>query len=125
MNFKKIENLSAIVMIVAFFLPWLSMGIFSLSGYKAATLGGSATLLFLIPILAVVLLVNDVQSFFDDVKTKYLTYATALIPLVYIVSRIFSMGGDFFQAASIGIYLTLLASVIMLLGAFGIVKLPE
>ena len=125
MNFKKIENLSAIVMLVAFFLPWLSMGIFSLSGYKAATMGGVATLLFLIPILAVVVLVNDVQSFFDDVKTKYLTYVTALIPLIYIVSRIVDMGGQFFQGASIGIYLTLLASVTMLLGAFGIVKLPE
>lgn len=112
-------------MLVAFFLPWLSMGIFSLSGYKAATMGGVATLLFLIPILAVVVLVNDVQSFFDDVKTKYLTYVTALIPLIYIVSRIVDMGGQFFQGASIGIYLTLLASVTMLLGAFGIVKLPE
>ena len=70
-------------------------------------------------------LFSEIQSFFDDVKTKYLTYVTALIPLIYIVSRIVDLGGDFFQAASIGIYLTLLASVTMLLGAFGIVKLPE
>lgn len=125
MNFKKIENLSAIAIIIAFFLPWLNMGIFSLSGYQTASIGGSATLLFLIPLLAIVVLVNDVQGFLDDNKTKYLTYVTAGIPLIYIISRIFDLGGDFFEITSIGTYLTLAASITMLLGAIGVVKLPE
>ena len=87
------------------------MGIFSLSGYQTASIGGSATLLFLIPLLAIVVLVNDVQGFLDDNKTKYLTYVTAGIPLIYIISRIFDLGGDFFEITSIGTYLTLAASI--------------
>ena len=123
MNFKKIQNLSAVLMVFAFFLPWISMGFISLSGYKVASLGGGATWFFLIPTLAIMVLVNDVQCFLDDKKTKYLTYTTAVIPMICIASVIWgSLMGDmkgveeFFEWASIGIYLTFLASVSMLHG---------
>ena len=125
MNIKKIENFCAVALIVAFFLPWMSMGFVSISGYKAATLGGSATLIFVIPLLSIVVLANDSMNFLDDDKSKYLTYATAGVPIVYILSRVINMGGDFFSGASIGIYLTLIAAVAMLLAALGKIKFPE
>lgn len=125
MNFKKIENLSAILMIVSFFLPWVSLGILSATGFKVASMGGAGTLLFVIPLLAIVVLANDVLSFLDVDKSKYLAYLTAVVPLIYIIYRLIKGGSTFFELASIGIYLTLIASVLMILGASGKIKLPE
>ena len=126
MNFKKIENLSAILMIVSFFMPWLSLGMFgSATGFKVASMGGAGTLLFVIPLLAIVVLANDVLSFLDVDKSKYLAYLTAVVPLIYIIYRLINAGSTFFELASIGIYLTLIASVLMILGASGKIKLPE
>ena len=125
MNFKKIENLSAILMVVSFFMPWVSLGIVSATGFKVASMGGAGTLLFVIPLLAIVVLANDVLSFLDVDKSKYLAYLTAVVPLIYIIYRLIKGGSSFFELASIGIYLTLIASVLMILGASGKIKLPE
>ena len=126
MNFKKIENLSAILMVVSFFMPWLSLGMLgSATGFKVASIGGAGTLLFVIPLLALVVLANDVLSFLDVDKSKYLAYLTAVVPLIYIIYRLIKAGSSFFELASIGIYLTLIASVLMILGASGKIKLPE
>ena len=126
MNFKKIENLSAILMVVSFFMPWLSLGMLgSATGFKVASMGGAGTLLFVIPLLAIVVLANDVLSFLDVDKSKYLAYLTAVVPLIYIIYRLIKAGSSFFELASIGIYLTLIASVLMILGASGKIKLPE
>tara|TARA_B100000282_G_C31715891_1_gene483508 strand:- start:585 stop:965 length:381 start_codon:yes stop_codon:yes gene_type:complete len=126
MNFKKIENLSAILMVVSFFMPWLSLGMLgSATGFQVASIGGAGTLLFVIPLLAIVVLANDVLSFLDVDKSKYLAYLTAVVPLIYIIYRLIKAGSGFFELASIGIYLTLIASVLMILGASGKIKLPE
>ena len=126
MNFKKIENLSAILVIVSFVMPWLSLGMFgSATGFKVASMGGAGTLLFVIPLLAIVVLANDVLNFLDVDKSKYLAYLTAVVPLIYIIYRLINAGSTFFELASIGIYLTLIASVLMILGASGKIKLPE
>ena len=126
MNFKKIENLSAILMVVSFFMPWLSLGMLgSATGFQVASIGGAGTLLFVIPLLAIVVLANDVLSFLDVDKSKYLAYLTAVVPLIYIIYRLIKAGSTFFELASIGIYLTLIASVLMILGASGKIKLPE
>ena len=125
MNFKKIENLSAVLMVVSFFLPWVSLGILSATGFKVASMGGAGTLLFVIPLLAIVVLANDVLNFLDVDKSKYLAYLTAVVPLIYIIYRLIKGGSSFFELASIGIYLTLIASVLMILGASGKIKLPE
>ncbi len=126
MNFKKIENLSAILIVVSFFMPWLSLGMLgSATGFTVASIGGAGTLLFVIPLLAIVVLANDVLSFLDVDKSKYLAYLTAVVPLIYIIYRLIKAGSSFFELASIGIYLTLIASVLMILGASGKIKLPE
>ncbi len=122
MNIKKIENISAIVIIVALFLPWISAGnsymSVTISGIKAAGLGGAAVIIWLFPLLAIGVIVADVIS--NENLAKYLAIAAGILPLVYLLTR----GGDFFAAAGIGVYLTIIASVAMLLGAFKIVKIP-
>ena len=122
MNIKKIENISAIVIIVALFLPWISAGnsyaTVTISGIKAAGLGGAAVIIWLFPLLAIGVLVADVIS--NENLAKYLAIAAGILPLVYLLTR----GGAFFAAAGIGVYLTIIASVAMLLGAFKIVKIP-
>lgn len=113
-------------MIVSFFMPWLSLGMLgSATGFQVASIGGAGTLLFVIPLLAIVVLANDVLNFLDVDKSKYLAYLTAVVPLIYIIYRLIKGGSGFFELASIGIYLTLIASVLMILGASGKIKLPE
>ena len=126
MNIKKLENICAIILIVALFLPWVSMGMLgSLSGFKLAQLGGSATLLWLVPLLAIGVLVSDVMNM-DEKISSYIAYAAGALPTLWVISRMFVMGfGVFFEAAGIGFYLTLLAGIGILLGAFGVVKIPE
>ena len=126
MNFKKIENLSAILMVFSFLMPWLSLGMFgSATGFKVASMGGAGTLLFVIPLLAIVVLANDMLNFLDVDKSKYLTYLTAVVPLIYIIFRLIQDAANFFELSSIGIYLTLIASILMILGASGKIKLPN
>ena len=71
LNFKKIENICAIVMLVAFFLPWVSFMGFSAAGYSIvgtlnnflAIAGESAPwqvyLIYLVPLAAIGVLVTD------------------------------------------------------------------
>tara|TARA_B100001173_G_C15546368_1_gene361882 strand:+ start:85 stop:459 length:375 start_codon:yes stop_codon:yes gene_type:complete len=123
MNIKKVENISAIVMIVAFFLPWLSAGIGNFSTSMNGTgVAGINPLVWLIPLLAIAVIVTDFMA--NETASKWLSYAAGLVPLVWIILRIPLMGsGVFFATAGIGMYLTLLASILMLLGAFKIIKI--
>ena len=120
MNIKKVENISAIVLLVAFVLPWLDLGFMgSASGFGVMKLN---PFVLLIPLLAVAVIVTDIMG--SETASKWLSYAAGLVPFVWIILRIPFMGSDiFFEAAGIGIYLTLLASITMLLGAFKIIKL--
>ena len=120
MNIKKVENISAIVLLVAFFLPWLNLGFLgSVSGIGIIKL---YFIVLFIPLLAVAVIVTDIMG--SETASKWLSYAAGLVPFVWIILRIPFMGGDvFFAAAGIGIYLTLLASILMLLGAFKIIKI--
>lgn len=119
MNIKKVENISAIVLLVAFFLPWLNLGLVSVSGVGIIKLN---FIVLFIPLLAVAVIVTDIMG--SETASKWLSYAAGLVPFVWIILRIPFMGGDvFFAAAGIGIYLTLLASILMLLGAFKIIKI--
>ena len=107
-------------MIVSFFLPWLSLGFLgSVSGLGLIKLN---FIVLFIPLLAVAVIVTDIMG--SETASKWLSYAAGLVPLIWIILRIPLMGSDiFFAAAGIGIYLTLLASILMLLGAFKIIKI--
>lgn len=142
-DFKKIENIAAIVMIVAFFLPWISAGgMFSFSGYELPNLAEMASgmsaafsedgaksqtnyavyLVYLVPLLAIGVLATDYLKS-DKKLSKYTAIAAGAFPILGIIYSIIRAGE--ITGFAIGIWLTLLAAVVMLLAVFGVIKQPE
>lgn len=142
-DFKKIENIAAIIMIVAFFLPWISAGgMFSFSGYELPNLAEMASgmsaafsedgaksqtnyavyLVYLVPLLAIGVLATDYLKS-DKKLSKYTAIAAGAFPILGIIYSIIRAGE--ITGFAIGIWLTLLAAVVMLLAVFGVIKQPE
>ena len=139
-DFKKIENICAIVLAVAFFLPWISLGgIFSFSGYElpnaaqglntmAAAFSESEAdtiyvvyLVYLVPLLAVGVLATDYLKS-DKKVAHYVAIAAGVLPLLGFLYMVIDNG---MQGMAIGIYLTVVAAIVMLLATFGVIKRPE
>ena len=142
-DFKKIENIAAIVMLVAFFLPWISAGgVFSFSGYELPNLAEMASgmsaafsedgaksqtnyavyLVYLVPLLAIGVLATDYLKS-DKKLSKYTAIAAGAFPILGIIYSIIRAGE--ITGFAIGIWLTLLAAIVMLLAVFGVIKQPE
>ena len=119
MNIKKVENISAIVMIAAFFLPWTNFFGITSNGLSAAKVN---PVLWSIPFLAIGVIVSDITKA-NEKFSESLSYAAGLVPLIFIIMDM-PMSKIFFLVSGLGIYLTLLASITMLLGAFKIIKIP-
>jgi len=139
LNIKKIENICAIIIIVAFFLPWVSLGFISFSGYDLPNLAsfvnsfdaafsengessGSANSLYavyLIPLLSISILFMEYLG--KESKKLCLTAGTLnVVGFLYVL--IFETEGDI-GMMGIGIWITVLASVVMLLAAAGYLKI--
>ena len=139
LNIKKIENICAIIIIVAFFLPWVSLGFISFSGYDLPNLAsfvnsfdaafsengessGSANSLYavyLIPLLSIGILFMEYLG--KESKKLCLTAGTLnVVGFLYVL--IFETEGDI-GMMGIGIWITVLASVVMLLAAAGYLKI--
>jgi len=149
LDFKKIENICAIVLVVAFFLPWVSVGgIFSIAGYElpnAVQWGNAMTatfsesgkvdtnysiyLVYLVPLLAVGVLATDFLKS-DEKVAHYVAIAAGAFPILGLLSLLFGNGESFdeeklVRGMTIGVYLTVVAAIVMLLAAFGVIKRPE
>ena len=140
-DFKKIENICAIVLVVAFFLPWLSFGgMFSVAGYElpngaeginamaaAWSESGEADtnygvyLVYLVPLLAVGVLATDYLKS-DEKVAHYVAIAAGALPVLGFLYMVIDNG---MQGMAIGIYLTVVAAIVMLLATFGVIKRPE
>ena len=140
-DFKKIENICAIVLVVAFFLPWVSLGgMFSFAGYQlpnaaeginamaaAWSESGEADtnygvyLVYLVPLLAVGVLATDYLKS-DEKVAHYVAIAAGVLPLLGFLYMVIDNG---MQGMAIGIYLTVVAAIVMLLATFGVIKRPE
>ena len=141
LDFKKIENICAIVLIIAFFLPWVSLGgMFSFAGYQlpnaaeginamAAAWSESGEvdtnygvyLVYLVPLLAVGVLATDYLKS-DEKVAHYVAIAAGVLPLLGFLYMVIDNG---MQGMAIGIYLTVVAAIVMLLATFGVIKRPE
>tara|TARA_B100001113_G_scaffold309265_1_gene271828 strand:- start:1130 stop:1558 length:429 start_codon:yes stop_codon:yes gene_type:complete len=141
LDFKKIENICAIVLIVAFFLPWVSLGgMFSFAGYQlpnaaeginamaaAWSESGEADtnygvyLVYLVPLLAVGVLATDYLKS-DEKVAHYVAIAAGVLPVLGFLYMVIDNG---MQGMAIGIYLTVVAAIVMLLATFGVIKRPE
>ena len=137
MNFKKIENICAIAIIVAFFLPWLSLGFISFSGYdlpnlassvsqfgaafsedsSASSSGSNAWLVYLVPLLAVAALGFE----YLEKNSKNLFLASGVVNLIGFIYALVEVEGEI-GSFGVGLWLTILASVVMLLATFGVIK---
>ena len=140
LDFKKIENICAIVLLVAFFLPWLSIGgLISFSGYQlpnaaqglnalASAFSESepetnyaAYLVYLVPLVAIAVLAADYLKS-DEKTTRIISIVAGVIPVggfIYAVTQVE------FSALAIGAFLTFLSGVGILLATFGVVKIPK
>ncbi|SVC32954.1 uncharacterized protein METZ01_LOCUS285808 [marine metagenome] len=139
LDIKKLENICAIIIIVAFFLPWVSLGFISFSGYDLPNLAsfvnsfdaafsengessGSANSLYavyLIPLLSISILFMEYLG--KESKKLCLTAGTLnVVGFLYIL--IFETEGDI-GMMGIGIWITVLASIVMLLAATGFLKI--
>ena len=136
LNFKKIENICAIVMLVAFFLPWVSFMGLSAAGYSIVgtlnnllAIGGESApwqvyLIYLVPLAAIGVLVTDYLKT-DEKIARIVAIIAGVIPIAGIIYLLIQSGGEGFQVLAMGAYLTILAAIGMLLATFGIVKSPE
>ena len=124
MNIKKLENICAVILVIAFFLPWVNLGFISLSGFNVAGIGGASFLLWVIPLLSIGVLVSEFMDLDKKIST-YITYASGAVPLFYVLSSRMQEKQFSYEGAGIGIYLTFVASGVMLLAAFGVIKIPE
>ena len=133
---RNLQNICAVILVIAFFLPWVSLDFISLSGFNLAGIGGASFLLWAIPLLSIGVLVSkfmDLDEWFrlwfhlpnrKKIST-YLPHASGAVPLFYVLSSRFQEGQISYEGAGIGIYLTFVASGVMLLAAFGVIKIPE
>ena len=141
MNFKKIENICAIVFIVAFFMPWVSYdaGFIQVQASGASIPGtinslGSAVagesapwyvyLVYLVPLTAIGVLVTDFLKT-DEKIARIVTIVAGVLPLAGLIYVLIEAGSIAFSFLGIGMYLTLLAAIAMLLAVFGVIKIPE
>ena len=141
-DFKRIENICAIVMVVAFFLPWVSGGgIISFAGYQLPNAAEMLTnlsaafsesgqgdtyysvyLVYLVPLLAIGVLATDYLKS-DEKVVHYVAIAAGAFPVVGFVIGLINTGS--LQGLGIGVWLTMLAAIVMLLATFGVIKRPE
>ena len=137
MNFKKIENICAIAIIVAFFMPWISLGFISFSGYDLPNLASSlgefgaafledssgsssasnAWLVYLVPVLAIAALGFE----YLEKNSKNLFLASGIVNLIIFIYALVQVEGEI-GSFGVGLWLTLVASVVMLLATFGVIK---
>jgi hypothetical protein len=141
LNLKKIENICAAAIVVAFFLPWISIGgMFSFSGYSIPAMADMASTLesafaagneteassvsvlvyavYLVPLLAIgILLIEYLGN-----NAKMLCLGAGALNIAGFIYLLVVMEGAV-SAIGIGLWLTALASVVMLLGASGVIKM--
>jgi len=129
---KKLPGILGCVIVVAFFMPWvtITMGGFSVStaGYKvyeAAALDAKLYLLYLIPICAAVL---AFFSFTDNENTSTMSIVAGAVPwafFLYGLIEAISNGapmGDLLGILGLGIWLTALAGIGCILVGAGVIN---
>tara|TARA_B100001113_G_scaffold193039_1_gene158278 strand:- start:1627 stop:2058 length:432 start_codon:yes stop_codon:yes gene_type:complete len=135
--FKKLQNICAALIIIAFFLPWVSFGgFFSFSGYDipgaakmagefgAAMSGGSASsgvnvlyAVYVVPLLAAGILLME----YLGKNSKVLCVASGTFNIIGLIVVVIKIEGQI-GFLSIGIWITAIASIVMMLSSMGVIK---
>jgi len=78
-------------------------------------------LVYLVPLLAVGVLATDYLKS-DEKVAHYVAIAAGVLPVLGFLYMVIDNG---MQGMAIGIYLTVVAAIVMLLATFGVIKRPE
>jgi len=101
---------SAAGLIVCFFLPWVQVLGFGVSGYNFSQLGSYGNLAWLIPISAGITLLVGLNGR----DAKLLQVITGSMPWLLLIYTLIQVGSDLFQGLAIGAYLSLLAGAALI-----------
>ncbi|MBE33939.1 hypothetical protein CL647_07680 [bacterium] len=82
----------------------------------------SVYLVYLVPLLAIGVLATDYLKS-DEKVAHYVAIAAGAFPVVGFVIGLINTGS--LQGLAIGVWLTMLAAIVMLLATFGVIKRPE
>jgi hypothetical protein len=135
-----VTTIMAIVLLVSFMLPWLKVGgLMSFEGYELPvkaeeagffsleTLRGGvnykaymAYILYLIPIASAIIIVQQIR---DKAVTLW-SFIAGGIPLLVAAMLLYKHGMGAFDRFQIGIYISVLAGVLMILDSSGMIKIP-
>ena len=135
---KKLENVSAIAIVIAFFLPWVNLGFISFSGHDLPNLWDAVNSLsnafsetenvsagvnyylvvYLVPILALVFLLLE---YLGKPSKNFAIVISAINIVAFLYILIFKSEGEL-GIFGVGIWITVLASLLMLLCSLGVVK---
>lgn len=117
----RIENIAALAIVLFFFFPWVSMGFISMNGFGAASL---QPILYLIPLLALVVVAMRPICQIPMVL-KVAKLAAGALPIIGFVLAVIDGGGEALNALGFGVYLTVIAGVIVILGTLDKVQLKN
>jgi hypothetical protein len=98
-------SLSAAALFFSFFMPWISFLGASLNGFAIQKNFESYRIIWLIPILAVIALVLNI----DGHKASLIRKLAGLCPFAILVFALNNLGGQLFQAMEFGAWLALAA----------------
>lgn len=133
---EKLEAWFAVLLIIFFVLPWISIGPLSATGFgmmgdlsKGTNVPFVVTLLYiawLIPILSIATIVMAVMG----MDTKIVGLATGVVAILSFIILFLALGNNLPSGQSalsfigFGAWLTLLAGIGMIVAALGIIKSP-
>jgi hypothetical protein len=135
-NFKKLENICASIIVLAFFLPWLDLGFISFSGYSLPNLANSmgsiaqsfdentqssnygVYLVYLVPLLACLVLLFS----YLNKPSKNISLASGFVNIIGFCYHLITQSDGSISMYGIGIWITLLASIVMVLSSLGYIK---
>ena len=141
---KGLTILSATVILVTFFLTWVSWGEYSVSGYALATgdffkiseksldlanpfpaLAFAFYILWLVPVLAVLIILRSIT----DRKLGILPYVAGFISLslvtVYVLFTDFGVGSGAFKLITVAAWLHALAAIVLILSVYEVSLLKK
>ena len=143
MNYKKSENIFAIAMLIAFFLPWINLGgLYTFAGYDIPNVLELGTafvnaiqepgekgldvpfyyyLVYLIPLLTIGIIILD----YKGIETELVSIFAGALPILTLIYFIVDKGFDVFKVMGIGAYITIIASIGLILGALNVINFEK
>ena len=120
---KNIARVCGVLIVIAYFLPWMSIVFASISGFTMGKMaitkmgeGGGAVWVY----ASLLFVVLGIASVAQNNKRGHLTSGVfVLLTVIWILVEIAGgSGGSFFEVVGIGLWITLVAAIGQIVGAF-------